>query len=60
MTQSNKKLLTAIFLDSPGLFFANFIIPVVMHQQFNLSGWQLGLVFCLQAVGAAPHLLALS
>ncbi|ODA35587.1 MFS transporter [Veronia pacifica] len=52
MSRSHKKLLTAIFLDSPGLFFVNFITPVVMHQQFHLEGWQLGLIFSLQAIGA--------
>lgn len=44
-------LLLPIRLNALGLFFINFLIPLVAHQTFAANGWQMGLLFCLQAAG---------
>lgn len=44
-------LLLPIRLNALGLFFINFLIPLVAHQTFHANGWQMGLLFSLQAAG---------
>jgi len=55
-----KPLLQAIRLDALGLFFINFIIPVIAHQQFSADGMQMGILFSLQALGTGISALLFS
>lgn len=53
-------LLFPILLNSLGSFFVNFLIPIVAHQQFSANGWQMGILFSLQAVGTGCSALLFS
>ncbi len=55
-----KPILLPIRLDSLGLFFVSFLIPIVAHQTFSANGWQMGLLFSLQAVGTGISALLFS
>ncbi|PCK08404.1 MAG: hypothetical protein COA42_09225 [Alteromonadaceae bacterium] len=55
-----KPLLLPIKLNSLGTFFVSFLIPIIAHQQFSANGWQMGLLFSLQAVGAGCSALLFS
>ncbi|MCP4322547.1 MAG: MFS transporter [Psychromonas sp.] len=55
-----KPLLQAIRLDALGLFFINFIIPVIAHQKFSADGMQMGILFSLQALGTGISALLFS
>lgn len=55
-----KPLLLPISLNSSGLFFVNFIIPVIAHQQFSADGRQMGILFSLQALGSGISALLFS
>ena len=53
-------LLVPIRLDSLGVFFVNFLIPIIAHQNFEANGWQMGILFSLQAVGTGCSALLFS
>ncbi|MGR5148049.1 MFS transporter [Photobacterium alginatilyticum] len=53
-------LLVPIRLDSLGVFFINFLIPIIAHQNFEANGWQMGILFSLQAVGTGCSALLFS
>ncbi|MCO7224351.1 MFS transporter [Pleionea sp. CnH1-48] len=53
-------MLLPIKLDSLGLFFINFLIPIVAHKNFEANGWQMGLLFSLQAIGTGCSALLFS
>lgn len=55
-----KPLLLPIRLNALGLFFINFLIPIVAHQNFHANGWQMGLLFSLQAIGTGVSALLFS
>ncbi|MCG7495640.1 MFS transporter [Vibrio sp. Of7-15] len=55
-----KPLLIPIRMDTLGFFFINFIIPVVAHQRFDANGWEMGILFSLQAVGTGLSALIFS
>ncbi|MCW9015544.1 MAG: MFS transporter, partial [Kangiellaceae bacterium] len=55
-----RPMLLPIKLDSLGLFFINFLIPIVAHKNFDANGWQMGLLFSLQAIGTGCSALLFS
>ena len=50
-------LLKPILLDALGCFFVSFLIPIVAHQEFQADGFQMGLLFSLQALGTGVSAL---
>ncbi|MGF1756613.1 MFS transporter [Photobacterium sagamiensis] len=57
---SLRPLLAPIRLDALGSFFVGFLIPIIAHQQFSANGWEMGILFSLQAVGTGCSALLFS
>ena len=60
LPNSLRPLLVPIRLDALGSFFIGFLISIIAHQQFSANGWEMGILFSLQAVGTGCSALLFS